>query len=78
MKSRGQTFVNPYDLGRTRNLAQFFNVRPFSHRGWASILVPTRVPPASDGWNWEKRAGWERKTVEYAEELTDEEEEPDE
>lgn len=75
MKSRGQAFVNPYDLGRRRNLAYFFNVRPFSRRGWLSVLLPIRVPPASDGWSWEKREGWERRVVMYAEELTDEEDE---
>lgn len=77
-QTQGRLFVNPYDLGRLNNLAYFFNVRPYSTRGWWTVLVPTKVPPASDGWTWEKRAGWEKKVVEFAEELTDEEDEAEE
>ncbi|KAI5474647.1 hypothetical protein MNV49_002691 [Pseudohyphozyma bogoriensis] len=72
-KARGRIYENPYDLGRKENLARFFNVGEGRYH-WSTIFLPLAVPPSSDGWNWPKRAGWERFAMDFQDELTDEEE----
>lgn len=74
-KSRGQEFVNVYDVGTRRNLALFFNVGQGSKYSWWTVLLPVRVPPYSDGWHFAKRRGLGGKHagIELQEQLTDEE-----
>ncbi|KAL8286573.1 hypothetical protein RQP46_004590 [Phenoliferia psychrophenolica] len=76
-KARGRTFRNPYHLGWRQNLAEFFNVGPNGYH-WSTILLPIEVPPASDGWTYQKIQGWQEFAMEFDDELTDEEEMSDE
>lgn len=70
---RGQTYLNPFDLGVRMNLKLFFNVGIAGRPGWYTILLPIRTPPSSDGWTWPKRPGWENQVIDLTDELTDEE-----
>ncbi|KAA1081951.1 hypothetical protein PGT21_000956 [Puccinia graminis f. sp. tritici] len=74
---RGQKYMNPFDLGVRRNLEQFFNIGQGGRWRWYTVLLPIKIPPSNDGWNWPKRAGWENQVLNLAEELTDEEDEED-
>jgi len=70
---RGQVFVNAYDLGWKENLRVFFNAGSGRYP-YRTIFLPMRIPPASDGWTWEKRAGMARHAgLREEEELTDDE-----
>ncbi|KAF7296177.1 Palmitoyltransferase [Mycena chlorophos] len=56
---RGETFVNSYDLGSRRaNLELVFNVGEGGEYGWWTILLPVRVRPYTDGWEWARRRGF--------------------
>ncbi|GAA98764.1 uncharacterized protein L969DRAFT_49717 [Mixia osmundae IAM 14324] len=71
-KETGTIYYNVYDLGRVHNLQEFFNVPSSQGRyPYWTVLLPIAVPPATDGRNFKKRAGWRDITVD--EELTDEE-----
>ncbi|CAD6581183.1 MAG: hypothetical protein CYPHOPRED_001508 [Cyphobasidiales sp. Tagirdzhanova-0007] len=72
-KLKHRAFLNPYDLGSRENLLLFFNLAGDHHPFW-TILLPVRVPAASDGWSWRKRTDWQATRVEEWEELTDDEE----
>ena len=37
-------------------------------------MLPLAIPPASDGWTWNKRRNWREHGMEAEDELTDEEE----
>lgn len=74
---RGQKYVNPFDLGVRGNLKEFFNTGRVGRWGWYTVFIPLKIPPASDGWSWPKRPGWENQVLPLAEELTDEEDEED-
>jgi palmitoyltransferase len=69
--------MNPFDLGVRTNLEQFFNIGQGGRWRWYTVLLPIKIPPSNDGWNWPKRAGWENQVLNLAEELTDEEDEED-
>jgi palmitoyltransferase len=69
--------VNPFDLGVRGNLKEFFNTGRVGRWGWYTVFIPLKIPPASDGWSWPKRPGWENQVLPLAEELTDEEDEED-
>ncbi|KAI0057823.1 zf-DHHC-domain-containing protein [Artomyces pyxidatus] len=74
-KSRGDTFLNSYDLGRKKNLQLFFNVGHDAYP-YYTLLLPLRVPPYTDGRSWARRPGYDRHHgVRVGEELTDEEDE---
>ncbi|ORY73264.1 DHHC palmitoyltransferase-domain-containing protein [Leucosporidium creatinivorum] len=75
-KSRGREFRNPYHLGRRENLNYFFNIGPGRFH-WATVLLPLEIPPSSDGWTWKKIEGWEQFSMDYEDELTDEEQASD-
>ncbi|KAL1405134.1 hypothetical protein Q8F55_008757 [Vanrija albida] len=53
-KSEGLVYLNPYDLGRRRNLQNFFNVGPGGYP-FITLLFPLLVPPYSNGWEWPHR-----------------------
>ncbi|KIJ52373.1 hypothetical protein M422DRAFT_25993 [Sphaerobolus stellatus SS14] len=73
-KSRGDTFINCYDLGYRRNLELFFNLGPNGYPYWV-LLLPLRTAPYTDGKHWAKRDGMTRhKGVREHEEYTDDEE----
>ncbi|KAF4596187.1 hypothetical protein EYR38_007562 [Pleurotus pulmonarius] len=73
--SRGEDFVNSYDLGKIMNLKLFFNVWEGGY-SLTTLLLPLRVPPYSDGWHWARRPGYEHHYgLKIGEEFTDEEEE---
>jgi len=77
-RSRNDDFVNSYDLGKRRNLEIFFNIGPDGYP-WYTLILPLRVPPYTDGRSWARREGFDRHGgVVAGEELTDEEEEPEE
>ncbi|KAK6996479.1 Palmitoyltransferase [Favolaschia claudopus] len=70
-KSRGETFVNSYDLGKRRNLELFFNVGENGYPLY-TLLLPLRINPYTDGRSWARRDGYERhRGVRVGEELTD-------
>ncbi|KAJ6582862.1 DHHC palmitoyltransferase-domain-containing protein [Mycena vulgaris] len=74
-KSRGETFVNSYDLGKRKNLELFFNVGAGGYPFY-TLLLPLRVRPYTDGRAWARRAGCEADGhggVRRGEELTDDE-----
>jgi len=69
-KSRGQDFVNSYDLGFKKNLALFFNIGEGRYP-WYTLVFPFRIPPYTDGYHWARRQGHISHGVQYGEELTD-------
>ncbi|TFY63891.1 hypothetical protein EVG20_g6140 [Dentipellis fragilis] len=74
-KTRGETFVNSYDLGKWKNLKLFFNIGPEGY-SWTTLVLPLRIQPYTDGRSWARRPGHDRHHgVRQGEELTDEEEE---
>lgn len=40
---------------------------------WSTVLLPVEVPPSSDGWTWKKCEGWQEYSMDFEDELTDEE-----
>ncbi|KAA1469854.1 zf-DHHC-domain-containing protein [Dentipellis sp. KUC8613] len=73
-KTRGETFVNSYDLGKWKNLKLFFNIGPEGY-SWTTLVLPLRIQPYTDGRSWARRPGHDRHHgVRQGEELTDEEE----
>ncbi|KAB5593398.1 Aspartyl-tRNA synthetase [Ceratobasidium theobromae] len=56
-RSRGETFVNSYDLGFFKNLAYFFNVIPSGYPLWV-LLLPLRTAPYTNGFAWARRQGY--------------------
>jgi palmitoyltransferase len=74
-KSRGDVFINSYDLGRRRNLQLFFNIGEDGYP-WYTLVLPLRIAPYTDGRHWARREGFERhRGIRAGEELTDEEDE---
>jgi len=74
-KTRGETFINSYDLGVRKNLALFFNMGQNGYPLY-TLFVPLRIMPYTDGHSWARRQGLERHVgVHEGEELTDEDEE---
>ncbi|EIM86060.1 zf-DHHC-domain-containing protein [Stereum hirsutum FP-91666 SS1] len=74
-KSRGETFVNSYDLGKRKNLELFFNLGRDGYPIY-TLFFPFRIEPYTDGRSWARRPGLERhRGVREGEDLTDEEEE---
>ncbi|KAL7423685.1 hypothetical protein Q5752_001267 [Cryptotrichosporon argae] len=54
-KAEGMIYLNPYDLGRRRNLELFFNVGPGGY-SYRTLLVPLAVPAYTAGWSYARRA----------------------
>ncbi|KAG6812667.1 hypothetical protein H0H92_001425 [Tricholoma furcatifolium] len=76
-RSRGEMFVNSYDLGRKRNLQLFFNIGEAGYPVY-TLFVPFRIMPYTDGRSWARKEGYDRHYgVRRGEELTDEEESDD-
>ncbi|KDN37792.1 hypothetical protein RSAG8_09947, partial [Rhizoctonia solani AG-8 WAC10335] len=72
-QSRGETFVNSYDLGFSKNLAYFFNVIPSGYPLWV-LLLPLRTAPYTDGFVWARRHGYtQHGGLREGEEMTDDE-----
>lgn len=72
-RSRGEEFINSYDVGFRRNMELFFNVGPSGYPLWA-LLLPLKTDPYTDGWSWVKRPGLERHVgMNEGDEITDEE-----
>jgi len=70
-RSRGQEFVNSYDLGAKKNLALFFNIGSGGYP-WYTLIFPFRIPPYTDGYHWARRQGHaSHGGIEEGEELTD-------
>ncbi|KAJ8693123.1 hypothetical protein PTI98_010367 [Pleurotus ostreatus] len=73
--SRGEDFVNSYDLGKIMNLKLFFNIWEGGY-SFTTLLLPLRVPPYTDGRHWARRPGYEHHYgLKIGEEFTDEEDE---
>ncbi|ORY24666.1 DHHC palmitoyltransferase-domain-containing protein [Naematelia encephala] len=53
-KAEGLIYLNPYDLGRRRNLETFFNIGPNGYP-MTTLLFPLLIPPASNGWSFPRR-----------------------
>ncbi|KAF8702223.1 hypothetical protein AX14_014457 [Amanita brunnescens Koide BX004] len=78
-KSRGNTFVNCYDLGKRQNLELFFNVGPHGEYSYLTLIFPYRICPYTNGRAWARRPGLARhQGVERADEFTDDEDGPSE
>jgi len=73
-QSKGKVYRHPFDLGLRQNLEYFFNIGPDRFPAY-TILLPWPFPPASDGWAYAKREGWEDAAIHVDDELTDEEDE---
>lgn len=72
-RSRGETFVNSYDLGFFKNLAYFFNVIPSGYPLWV-LLLPLRTAPYTNGFAWARRQGYTRHGgIREGDEMTDDE-----
>ncbi|EJU06410.1 zf-DHHC-domain-containing protein [Dacryopinax primogenitus] len=70
-RSRGEPFVNCFDLGWRRNLWLFFNLDEYPIY---ALMLPLRVMPYTAGHTWAKRPGYERHGgVDDGDEMTDEE-----
>jgi len=70
-KSRGDTFVNSYDLGKLKNLQMFFNIGKNGYPLY-TLVLPLRIMPYTDGRAWARREGYERHHgVRQGDELTD-------
>ncbi|WVR08354.1 hypothetical protein IAU60_005409 [Kwoniella sp. DSM 27419] len=54
-KKEGLIYLNPYDLGKRRNLQLFFNIGPGGYSKY-SMLFPFALPPASNGWTFPRRS----------------------
>ncbi|WVW86546.1 hypothetical protein I302_108595 [Kwoniella bestiolae CBS 10118] len=53
-KKEGLIYLNPYDLGRRRNIQLFFNIGPNGYSPY-TLLFPLALPPASNGWTFPRR-----------------------
>jgi len=74
-KSRGEEFINSYDVGKLKNLRLFFNVGENGYSMY-TLLLPLRIMPYTDGRSWARREGHDRHHgIRQGEELTDEDEE---
>ncbi|EKM58574.1 uncharacterized protein PHACADRAFT_89055 [Phanerochaete carnosa HHB-10118-sp] len=74
-RSRGEVFINSYDLGKRKNLELYFNVGPNGYPLY-TLIIPLRLEPYTDGRSWARRPGLERHPgVMHGEELTDDDEE---
>jgi len=71
-KTRGEVFVNCYDLGARENLKLFFNITSTGHPWWV-LLTPLRTKPYTSGYAWIRRPGYENGHggIRGDEELTD-------
>jgi palmitoyltransferase len=58
-QSRGEEFINTYDLGRWKNLALFFNIGSNGYP-WYTLLLPVRCVPYNDGWSWARKPGYDK------------------
>lgn len=54
-KAEGLIYLNPFDLGKRRNLEIFFSLGPNGYR-WTTMLLPLVVPPMSNGWTYPRRS----------------------
>ncbi|OCF40180.1 vacuolar protein [Kwoniella heveanensis CBS 569] len=54
-KKEGLIYLNPFDLGRRRNIELFFNIAPGGYSPY-TLLFPLVIPPASNGWSFPRRA----------------------
>ncbi|GFZ43290.1 hypothetical protein JCM24511_01009 [Saitozyma sp. JCM 24511] len=54
-RAEGLIYLNPYDLGRRRNLELFFNIGPTGYR-WTTLLLPLVVQPYTNGWSFPRRS----------------------
>ncbi|THV00116.1 hypothetical protein K435DRAFT_776752, partial [Dendrothele bispora CBS 962.96] len=71
--SRGEAFINSYDLGKMQNLKLFFNIGEGRYPLY-TLFIPFRILPYTDGRSWARREGFERhRGVRRGEELTDDE-----
>ncbi|KAJ7759461.1 hypothetical protein DFH07DRAFT_1023886 [Mycena maculata] len=76
-KSRDESFVNSYDLGKRRNLELFFNIGQNGYPLY-TLILPLRINPYTDGRSWARREGYEQhRGVRRGEELTDEDDDDD-
>lgn len=74
-KTRGETFVNSYDLGKVKNLQLFFNIGEDGYPLY-TLFLPFRLLPYTDGWSWARKEGYLRHYgVRRGEEVTDDEDE---
>ncbi|KAF8760822.1 DHHC palmitoyltransferase family [Rhizoctonia solani] len=72
-QSRGEKFVNSFDLGFFKNLAYFFNVIPSGYPLWV-LLLPLRTAPYTNGFVWARRQGYTKHGgLREGEEMTDDE-----
>ncbi|KAJ8517240.1 hypothetical protein ONZ45_g5563 [Pleurotus djamor] len=75
--SRGENFVNSYDLGKMMNLKLFFNVWEDGY-SFTTLLLPLRIMPYTDGRHWARRPGHEEHYgIRIGEEITDDEDDDD-
>nr|ODN95433.1 vacuolar protein [Cryptococcus depauperatus CBS 7855] len=49
-----EIYLNPYDLGKRRNLQLFFNLGPSGYSP-LTLLFPFLIPPTSNGWSFLRR-----------------------
>ncbi|ODO07039.1 hypothetical protein I350_04407 [Cryptococcus amylolentus CBS 6273] len=54
-KREGLIYLNPYDLGRRRNLELFFNIGLGGYSPY-TLLFPFLIPPSSNGWSYPRRS----------------------
>ncbi|WVO13681.1 hypothetical protein L204_101302 [Cryptococcus depauperatus] len=52
--AEGLIYLNPYDLGKRRNLQLFFNLGPSGYSP-LTLLFPFLIPPTSNGWSFLRR-----------------------
>jgi palmitoyltransferase len=50
-----QIYLNPFDLGKRRNLENFFNIGPNGYSK-LTLLFPLVVPPYTNGWSYPRRS----------------------
>ncbi|EIW72914.1 hypothetical protein TREMEDRAFT_42080 [Tremella mesenterica DSM 1558] len=53
-KAEGLIYLNPYDLGKKRNLELFFNIGSGGYPK-RTLLLPLTIPPWSNGWSYPRR-----------------------
>ncbi|KAH9924107.1 DHHC palmitoyltransferase-domain-containing protein [Amylocystis lapponica] len=76
-RSRGEAFVNSYDLGKRKNLALFFNIGKEGYPLY-TLFFPLLIEPYTDGRSWARKAGYEvHRGIREAEVLTSEDEDED-